>query len=77
VAIHFKLLTLGQLLNFLTSKPPSIELVLTGQRAPKQLLEKADLVNEMIEVKHYYRQNIMARNGIERVIPQLRVNKAY
>lgn len=58
MAIHFKLLTFGQVLNFLTRKPPSIKLVLTGRRAAKQLIEKADLVTEMIEVKHYYRQNI-------------------
>lgn len=66
VAIHFKLLTIDQVLNFLAAKPPEIELILTGRHAPKQLIEKADLVTEMIEVKHYYQQNIIARDGIER-----------
>jgi len=66
VAIHFKLLKLDQVLNFLSTKPPAIELILTGRRAPKELIEKADLVTEMVEVKHYYFQNITARDGIER-----------
>lgn len=66
VAIHFKLLTLTQVLNFLCQKPPAIELVLTGRRAPLELIEKADLVTEMVEVKHYYQKNVKARDGIER-----------
>jgi cob(I)alamin adenosyltransferase len=66
VAIHFKLLPLNQVLNFLTAKPPIIELVLTGRNAPKELIDKADLVTEMVEVKHYYHHNVPARDGIER-----------
>ena len=66
VALHFKLLTLDQVMNFLSIKPPAIELILTGRYAPKNLVEKADLVTEMMEVKHYYQQNVMARDGIER-----------
>ncbi len=66
VAIHFKLLTLTQVLNFLCQKPPAIELVLTGRCAPLELIEKADLVTEMVEVKHYYQKNVKARDGIER-----------
>ncbi len=66
VAIHFKLVTLDRVLKFLSAKPPTIELILTGRCAPKELIEKADLVTEMAEVKHYYQQNVPARDGIER-----------
>jgi cob(I)alamin adenosyltransferase len=40
--------------------------ILTGRRAPPQLIERADLVTEMREVKHYYQQGVTAREGIER-----------
>ena len=66
VAIHFKLLTVDQVLNFLSAKPPTIELILTGRHAPKELIDKADLVTEMVEVKHYYQRDVLARDGIER-----------
>ena len=66
VAIHFQLLTLDRVLNFLSIKPPAIELILTGRRAPKELIDKADIVTEMVEVKHYYQHNVLARDGIER-----------
>jgi cob(I)alamin adenosyltransferase len=43
-----------------------VELVLTGRYAPPELIEAADLVTEMTEVKHYYQKKVLARNGIER-----------
>ncbi len=66
VAIHFNLLPLQQMINFLDEKPPAIEIILTGRYAPAPLIEKADLVTEMVEIKHYYRQHVAARDGIER-----------
>ncbi len=66
VAIHFRLLTVEQVLDFLNDRPKAIEVILTGRYAPNVLIEKADLVTEMIEVKHYYHQRIAARDGIER-----------
>ncbi|MDZ7330403.1 MAG: cob(I)yrinic acid a,c-diamide adenosyltransferase [candidate division KSB1 bacterium] len=66
VAIHFRLLTLKQVMEFVNNKPTSVELILTGRYAPAALIEKADLVTEMAEVKHYYRQQVIARDGIER-----------
>lgn len=65
VALHFKLLTLEQVLAFLDEKPPQVELVLTGRRAPPGLIERADLVTEMREVKHPYARGVPARRGIE------------
>jgi cob(I)alamin adenosyltransferase len=43
-----------------------VEVILTGRRAPSELIERADLVTEMQEIKHYYQQGVMARKGIER-----------
>ena len=40
-------------------------MVITGRYAPKELIEKADLVTEMTEIKHYYKQGVQARKGIE------------
>ncbi len=43
-----------------------IEVVITGRKAPEKLIEYADLVTEMKEIKHYYTQGIEARTGIEK-----------
>jgi cob(I)alamin adenosyltransferase len=43
----------------------ALEIVITGRYAPPELLELADLVTEMKEVKHYYNQGVQAREGIE------------
>ena len=66
VAIHFKLLTVTEVLDFISSKPDNIELILTGRRAAPELIQCADLVTEMREVKHYYKKGVAARVGIER-----------
>ncbi len=66
VAIHFKLLTIAQVMDFISSKPENIELILTGRRAPQELIDRADLVTEMREIKHYYQQSVSVRDGIER-----------
>ncbi len=42
------------------------ELVLTGRYAPQVVIDRADLVTEMKEIKHYYNVGVMARDGIER-----------
>lgn len=66
VAIWFGLLTVEEVLTFIEQKPPDVELILTGRRAPQEIIDRADLVTEMREVKHYYQQGVMARKGIER-----------
>jgi cob(I)alamin adenosyltransferase len=63
---HFKIITLEEILKVINSKPEGVELVLTGRYAPPELIEAADLVTEMTEVKHYYQKKVLARNGIER-----------
>lgn len=64
-AVDFDLVTIDEVMELLALKPASMELVLTGRNAHRQLLERADLVTEMREVKHYYRQGVPVRAGIE------------
>jgi cob(I)alamin adenosyltransferase len=54
------------LLELITIKPEGLELVITGRYAKPELLEKADLVTEMKEIKHYYTAGVQAREGIEK-----------
>jgi len=49
----------------LKNKPENVEVVLTGRFAPKELIEIADLVSEIQEIKHPYQKSINAREGIE------------
>lgn len=66
VALYFDLIDLAEFIAMLKSRNPKIEVVLTGRKAPAEILEIADLVTEMVEIKHYYRdQNLEARKGIE------------
>lgn len=66
IAVYFSLLTVDDLLVLIDEKPDKVELVFTGRKADPKLLERADLVTEMKEVKHYYQKGIVARDGIEK-----------
>jgi cob(I)alamin adenosyltransferase len=66
IAVYFSLLTVDDLLALIDGKPDAVELVFTGRKADPRLLERADLVTEMKEVKHYYQKGIVARDGIEK-----------
>jgi cob(I)alamin adenosyltransferase len=61
-----KLIEVDDVLELLKTKPEHVELVLTGRYADPRLIEAADLVTEMKEIKHYYSKNIKARKGIEK-----------
>ncbi len=65
VAVDYGLISLEALLDLLDSKPDHVELILTGRYAKPEVIERADLVTEMVEVKHYYREGIHSRKGIE------------
>jgi cob(I)alamin adenosyltransferase len=65
VAVDYGLIPLPDLLRLLDTKPKGVELILTGRNAKPEILEKADLVTEMVEQKHYYRNGVSAREGIE------------
>ena len=66
VAHFFGLVTEDEILALMELKPENVELVLTGRYAPQAIIDRADLVTEMKEIKHYYNIGVMARDGIER-----------
>jgi cob(I)alamin adenosyltransferase len=66
VALMCGLITEKELLALIDMKPVNVELVITGRGATKALIEKSDLVTEMKEIKHYYKQGVTARIGIEK-----------
>ncbi len=65
VAIWFGITSLERVLDVLGKRPDNVEMILTGRRAPEKILMAADLITEMNEVKHYYKNGVMAREGIE------------
>lgn len=64
-AVKFGLLELREVVDLLDEKPAALHLVLTGREAAEALIERADLVTEMKEVKHPYQKGIKAQKGIE------------
>ncbi len=65
VALDFKLIDIEEVLEILRVKPENLEIILTGRDAPPEIINIADLVTEMREVKHYYTSGVMGRKGIE------------
>lgn len=65
VAVRYKLISISDLLDIMEKKPEGVELVITGRYADEKVIEKADLVTEMREIKHYREKGIKARRGIE------------
>jgi cob(I)alamin adenosyltransferase len=65
-AVHLKVLPEAEVLDVVARKPEGVELVLTGRYAPPAILEKADLITEMREEKHYSDRGVRAREGIEK-----------
>lgn len=66
VTVHLGLLTEDDALGLLAARAPGVELVLTGRHAPQGVIDAADLVTEMREVRHYYAgEGLEARRGIE------------
>jgi len=63
--MFFGLLDVEEVLELIHNKPVHTELILTGRCAPEEIIEAADLVTEMREIKHYYNDGVQARRGIE------------
>jgi cob(I)alamin adenosyltransferase len=64
-AINLDLVKVEDVLNLIKSKPPGLDLVLTGNYAKDEIIELADLVTEMKEVKHPFQRGIKAKKGID------------
>lgn len=65
IATHFKLFPVDSILEIIKEKPDNVELIITGRNADPKVIEAADLVTEMKEIKHYYKKGVKARPGIE------------
>jgi cob(I)alamin adenosyltransferase len=65
VAVDFKLVALAEVLDMVRSKPPELDLILTGRYADSEIIALADLVSEVREIKHHYAAGIKDRAGIE------------
>ncbi|MDD8030717.1 MAG: cob(I)yrinic acid a,c-diamide adenosyltransferase [Acidobacteriota bacterium] len=66
VAMDLGLISEEQVHEFLDRKPEEVEIILTGRRAPESIIQRADLVTEMVCLKHYYEKGVKARKGIEK-----------
>lgn len=66
IAIHYNLVSVEEVIDILKNKNEKIEVIITGRYAKEELINLADLVTEMKEVKHYYKKGVEARVGIEK-----------
>ncbi len=64
-ALNLNLIELDDVLKIISDKPDSVNLVLTGNHAKDEIIEKADLVTEMREIKHPFKLGIRAKKGID------------
>jgi cob(I)alamin adenosyltransferase len=65
VALYYKLIDLDEVIKLIEDKPENVELILTGRYADAKLIALADLVTEMVKLKHPYDKGVKARKGIE------------
>jgi cob(I)alamin adenosyltransferase len=65
VALGYNLIELDEVIRLIKEKPSYVDLILTGRYADNRLIELADLVTEMVKVKHPFDKGIQARKGIE------------
>ena len=64
-AVQLELLKLDDVIDLIKSKPTELDLVLTGNHAAKEVIELADLVTEMKEIKHPFKSGLKAKKGID------------
>jgi len=65
VAMDFKLVAIKDVLDLIKNKPAGMDIILTGRYAPAEIIDAADTVSEVREIKHHYSQGIKERAGIE------------
>ncbi|MFO7294400.1 MAG: cob(I)yrinic acid a,c-diamide adenosyltransferase [Caldicoprobacter sp.] len=64
-AIHGRLVSVDEVCRLIDNKPKGMELILTGRNVPPEIADRADLITEMRNVKHYMDKGVPARKGIE------------
>ncbi|MDD4874360.1 MAG: cob(I)yrinic acid a,c-diamide adenosyltransferase [Dehalococcoidales bacterium] len=65
IAADFGLIEVAEILKLIDEKPVNVELILTGRYANTRLIQAADMVTEMLMIKHPYNSGIQARKGID------------
>ena len=65
VAVDYKLIPEKELLKLLDKKPAAVDLILTGRKATTAVIKRADLVSEILAIKHHYHHGVQSRRGIE------------
>ncbi|HEC89190.1 MAG: cob(I)yrinic acid a,c-diamide adenosyltransferase [Thermoplasmata archaeon] len=65
VAVDYNLIPLEDVIKLMQDKPEKLELVLTGRYAHPEIIKNADLVTEMLDIKHPFQKGILARKGID------------
>ena len=65
IALDLNMIDEKDVIETIKNKPENVEIVMTGRNAHKSVIDVADLVSEIKEVKHYYNKGVMAREGIE------------
>lgn len=66
IALFYKLFSFEELKQAICNRAEGVEVIITGRYAPQELIDMADLVTEMREIKHYYTKGVEARTGIEK-----------
>lgn len=66
IALYYGLFNFDELRKVLINRADHVEVIITGRYAPQELIDMADLVTEMNEIKHYYQKGVEARIGIEK-----------
>lgn len=66
IAVYYQLFSAAELIEVVENRAPGVEVVITGRYAADEIIEYADLVTEMKEIKHYYKKGVKARAGIEK-----------
>ena len=65
IAIYYNLFTSKEAIEIIEERAPHVEVIITGRYAEEDIIQLSDLVTEMKEVKHYYKEGVEARKGIE------------
>jgi cob(I)alamin adenosyltransferase len=65
VAVDYGLIALDDVLHLLDDKSESLELILTGRNASPEVIKRADVVSEILEIKHPYQKGVLSRKGID------------
>lgn len=66
LALHFKLIQQSDLIALLKKYRKKIDIILTGRKAPQEIIDMSDMTTEFKEIKHYYQRGKPARVGIDR-----------